>query len=131
MIPLFYSKMNIQLKQTIHSPIGSIDRFRVKIYDQSGQTLANPIITTGHNFIVIRLKCEITAQGVSVFNPDTPQIPIRDEDPTNRKLSEKIKELRNLFEVDEIDWVTFENMKQKLLDDYICRTTQQTIQSQI
>lgn len=128
-IILFKDEYPVETHYTF--PIGSVDRFRVKIYDQRGQTLTNPIITAGHNFIVIRLKCEITAQGVKGFNLDTPQIPIRDEDPTNRKLSEKIKELRNLFEVDEIDWVTFENMKQKLLDDYICRTTQQTIQSPI
>lgn len=124
-IILFKDEYPVETNYTF--PIGSIDRFKVKIYDQRGQTLTNPIITTGHNFIVIRLKCEITVQGVRGFNPDTPQIPIKDES----SLSEKIKELRNLFEVDEIDWVTFENMKQKLLDDYICRTTQQTIQSQI
>ena len=97
-------------------PIGSIDRFRVKIYDQSGQTLINPVIASGHNFIVIRLKCEVTAQGVKGFNPDAPQIPLRDE---GSSLSEKIKELRTLLETREIDKETFENIKQKLLDDYL------------
>jgi hypothetical protein len=96
-------------------PIGSVDRFRVKIYDQRGKTLTNPIITTGHNFIVLRLKCEITAQGVKGFNPDAPQIPLRDEG----SLSEKIQELRTLLETREIDKETFENIKQKLLDDYL------------
>ena len=123
-IILFKDEYPVETNYTF--PIGSVDRFRVKIYDQSGQTLTNPVITGGHNFIVIRLKCEITAQGVSNI-----PMSVKDEDPINQKLSEKIKELRKLFEADEIDRVTFENMKQKLLDDYICRTTQQIIQSQI
>jgi len=123
-IILFKDEYPVETNYTF--PIGSVDRFRVKIYDQSGQTLTNPVITAGHNFIVIRLKCEITAQGVGNI-----PMSVKDEDPINQKLSEKIKELRKLFEADEIDRVTFENMKQKLLDDYICRTTQQIIQSQI
>jgi len=96
-------------------PIGSIDRFRVKIYDQRGQTLINPVIASGNNFIVIRLKCEVTAQGVRGFNPDAPRIPIKD----GGSLSEKIQELRTLLEAREIDKETFENIKQKLLDDYL------------
>jgi len=96
-------------------PIGSIDRFRVKIYDQRGQTLINPVIASGNNFIVIRLKCEVTAQGVKGFNPDAPRIPIKD----GGSLSEKIQELRTLLEAREIDKETFENIKQKLLDDYL------------
>jgi len=96
-------------------PIGSIDRFRVKIYDQRGQTLTNPVIASGNNFIVIRLKCEVTAQGVRGFNPDAPRIPIKD----GGSLSEKIQELRTLLEAREIDKETFENIKQKLLDDYL------------
>lgn len=97
-------------------PIGSVDRFRVKIYDQRGRTLTNPVITAGHNFIVLRLKCEITARGVRGFNPDAPQIPVIDE---GSSLSDKIKELRSLLDIGEIDQVTFDNAKQKLLDDYL------------
>ena len=97
-------------------PIGSVDRFRVKIYDQRGRTLTNPVITAGNNFIVLRLKCEITAQGVKGFNPDAPQIPVIDE---GSSLSDKIKELRSLLDIGEIDQVTFDNAKQKLLDDYL------------
>lgn len=125
-IILFKDEYPVQTHYTF--PIGSVDRFRVKIYDQSGRTLTNPVITSGHNFIVIRLKCEITARGVRGLNPDAPQIPLIDK---GSSLSDKIKELRSLLDIGEIDQVTFDNAKQKLLDDYICRTTQQTIQSQI
>ena len=97
-------------------PIGSVDRFRVKIYDQRGRTLTNPVITAGNNFIVLRLTCEITARGVRGFNPDAPQIPVIDE---GSSLSDKIKELRSLLDIGEIDQVTFDNAKQKLLDDYL------------
>jgi hypothetical protein len=89
------------------SPIGSVDRFRVKLYDQNGQTLRNPIIINGHNFIVIRLKCEVTAQSVT---PDVIHTP---------SPSDKIQEIRTLLETREIDKETFENIKQKLLDDYL------------
>ena len=112
-IILFKDEYPVQSQYTF--PIGSVDRFRVKIYDQRGQTLTNPVITTGNNFIVLRLKCEITSQGVKGFNPDAPQIPVIDEG----SLSEKIKELRTLLETREIDKETFENIKQKLLDDYL------------
>jgi|AACY02.14.fsa_nt_gi hypothetical protein len=111
---LFKDEYPVESQYTF--PIGSVDRFRVKIYDQRGRTLTNPVITAGNNFIVIRLKCEITAQGVKGFNPDAPQIPLRDE---GSSLSEKIKELRTLLETREIDKETFENIKQKLLDDYL------------
>jgi len=111
---LFKDEYPVESQYTF--PIGSVDRFRVKIYDQRGRTLTNPVITNGNNFIVIRLKCEITAQGVKGFNPDAPQIPLRDE---GSSLSEKIKELRTLLETREIDKETFENIKQKLLDDYL------------
>ena len=97
-------------------PIGSVDRFRVKIYDQRGRTLTNPVITAGNNFIVLRLTCEITARGVRGFNPDAPQIPVIDE---GSSLSDKIKELRSLLDMGEIDQMMFENKKQKLLDDYL------------
>ena len=112
-IILFKDEYPVESQYTF--PIGSIDRFRVKIYDQRGQTLTNPVITAGNNFIVLRLKCEITSQGVKGFNPDAPQIPVIDEG----SLSEKIKELRTLLETREIDKETFENIKQKLLDDYL------------
>lgn len=111
---LFKDEYPVESQYTF--PIGSVDRFKVKIYDQRGKTLTNPIITAGNNFIVLRLKCEITAQGVKGFNPDAPQIPLRDE---GSSLSEKIKELRTLLETREIDKETFENIKQKLLDDYL------------
>ena len=111
---LFKDEYPVESQYTF--PIGSVDRFRVKIYDQRGKTLTNPIITTGNNFIVLRLKCEITTQGVKGFNPDAPQIPLRDE---GSSLSEKIKELRSLLDIGEIDKETFENIKQKLLDDYL------------
>jgi hypothetical protein len=111
---LFKDEYPVESQYTF--PIGSVDRFRVKIYDQRGRTLTNPVITAGNNFIVIRLNCEITAQGVKGFNPDAPQIPLRDE---GSSLSEKIKELRTLLETREIDKETFENIKQKLLDDYL------------
>ena len=110
---LFKDEYPVESQYTF--PIGSVDRFRVKIYDQRGQTLTNPVIPTGNNFIVLRLKCEITSQGVKGFNPDAPQIPVIDEG----SLSEKIKELRTLLETREIDKETFENIKQKLLDDYL------------
>ena len=113
-IILFKDEYPVESQYTF--PIGSVDRFRVKIYDQRGKTLTNPVITAGHNFIVLRLKCEITAQGVKGFNPDAPQIPLRDE---GSSLSEKIKDLRTLLEAREIDKETFENIKQKLLDDYL------------
>jgi hypothetical protein len=113
-IILFKDEYPVESQYTF--PIGSVDRFRVKIYDQRGKTLTNPVITNGHNFIVLRLKCEITTQGVKGFNPDAPQIPLRDE---GSSLSEKIKELRTLLETREIDKETFENIKQKLLDDYL------------
>ena len=87
----------------------------MRIWDQRGQTLTNPVIASGNNFIVIRLKCEVTAQGVRGFNPDAPRIPIKD----GGSLSEKIQELRTLLEAREIDKETFENIKQKLLDDYL------------
>ena len=111
---LFKDEYPVESQYTF--PIGSVDRFRVKIYDQRGKTLTNPVITAGHNFIVLRLKCEVTAQGVKGFNPDAPQIPLRDE---GSSLSEKIQELRTLLEAREIDKETFENIKQKLLDDYL------------
>ena len=111
---LFKDEYPVESQYTF--PIGSVDRFRVKIYDQRGKTLTNPVITAGHNFIVLRLKCEITTQGVKGFNPDAPQIPLRDE---GSSLSEKIKELRSLLDIGEIDQVTFDNAKQKLLDDYL------------
>ena len=111
---LFKDEYPVQTQYTF--PIGSVDRFRVKIYDQRGKTLTNPVISAGHNFIVLRLKCEITTQGVKGFNPDAPQIPLRDE---GSSLSEKIKELRSLLDIGEIDQVTFDNAKQKLLDDYL------------
>ena len=113
-IILFKDEYPVETHYTF--PIGSVDRFRVKIYDQRGRTLTNPVITAGHNFIVLRLKCEITARGVRGFNPDTPQIPVIDE---GSSLSEKIQELRTLLETREIDKETFENIKQKLLDDYL------------
>ena len=113
-IILFKDEYPVESQYTF--PIGSIDRFRVKIYDQRGRTLTNPVITTGNNFIVLRLKCEITARGVNGFNPDAPQIPVIDE---GSSLSEKIKELRSLLDICEIDQVTFDNAKQKLLDDYL------------
>jgi hypothetical protein len=113
-IILFKDEYPVQTHYTF--PIGSVDRFRVKIYDQSGKTLTNPVIADGHNFIVIRLKCEITARGVSGFNPHAPQIPVIDK---GSSLSDKIKELRNLLDIGEIDQVTFDNTKQKLLDDYL------------
>ena len=113
-IILFKDEYPVESQYTF--PIGSIDRFRVKIYDQRGRTLTNPVITTGNNFIVLRLKCEITARGVKGFNPDAPQIPVIDE---GSSLSEKIKELRSLLDICEIDQVTFDNAKQKLLDDYL------------
>ena len=113
---LFKDEYPVQSQYTF--PIGSVDRFRVKIYDQRGKTLTSPIITAGNNFIVLRLKCEITAQGVKGFNPDAPQIPLRDEG-SSSSLSEKIQELRTLLETREIDKETFENIKQKLLDDYL------------
>jgi hypothetical protein len=50
------------------------------------------------------------------FNPDAPQIPVIDE---GSSLSDKIKELRSLLDIGEIDQVTFDNAKQKLLDDYL------------
>ena len=110
---LFKDEYPVQSSYTF--PIGSIDRFRVRIWDQRGQTLTNPVIASGNNFIVIRLKCEVTAQGVRGFNPDAPRIPIKD----GGSLSEKIQELRTLLEAREIDKETFENNKQKLLDDYL------------
>lgn len=110
---LFKDEYPVESQYTF--PIGSIDRFRVKIYDQSGNTLTNPVITSGHNFIVIRLKCEITTQYVKGFNPDTIDIPVKDE----VSLSEKIQKLRTLLETGEIDKETFENIKQKLLNDYL------------
>jgi hypothetical protein len=113
-IILFKDEYPVESQYTF--PIGSVDRFRVKIYDQRGRTLTNPVITAGNNFIVLRLKCEITTQGVKGFNPDAPQIPLRDE---GSSLSEKIKELRSLLDIGEIDQVTFDNAKQKLLDDYL------------
>ena len=113
-IILFKDEYPVESQYTF--PIGSIDRFRVKIYDQRGRTLTNPVITTGNNFIVLRLKCEITARGVNGFNPDAPQIPVIDE---GSSLSDKIKELRSLLDIGEIDQVTFDNAKQKLLDDYL------------
>ena len=112
-IILFKDEYPVQSQYTF--PIGSVDRFRVKIYDQRGQTLTNPVISAGNNFIVIRLKCQITTQGVRGFNPDAIEIPIKDES----SLSEKIQELRTLLETREIDKETFENIKQKLLDDYL------------
>jgi hypothetical protein len=45
----------------------------------------------------------------------TTRIPIKD----GGSLSEKIQELRTLLETREIDKETFENIKQKLLDDYL------------
>ena len=113
-IILFKDEYPVQTQYTF--PIGSVDRFRVKIYDQSGRTLTNPVIASGHNFIVIRLKCEITARGVRGLNPDAPQIPLIDK---GSSLSDKIKELRSLLDIGEIDQVTFDNTKQKLLDDYL------------
>ena len=110
---LFKDEYPVESQYTF--PIGSIDRFRVKIYDQSGNTLTNPVISAGHNFIVIRLKCQINVQGVKGFNPDAIDIPIEDDS----SLSEKIQELRTLLETGEIDKETFENIKQKLLDDYL------------
>lgn len=98
---IYKGQYPVETKYT--SPIGSIDRFRVKLWDQFGNTITNPIITSGHNFIVIRLKCEVNAQSVSVMEPPV----------------EKIKELRTLLECREIDKDTFENIKQKLLDDYL------------
>ena len=98
---IYKGQYPVEIKYT--SPIGSIDRFRVKLWDQFGNTITNPIITSGHNFIVIRLKCEVNAQSVSVMEPPV----------------EKIKELRTLLECREIDKDTFENKKQKLLDDYL------------
>jgi hypothetical protein len=65
-IILFKDEYPVESQYTF--PIGSIDRFRVKIYDQRGKTLTNPVIASGNNFIVIRLKCEVTAQGVNGFN---------------------------------------------------------------
>ena len=112
-IILFKDEYPVESQYTF--PIGSIDRFRVKIYDQSGNTLTNPVISAGHNFIVIRLKCQINVQGVKGFNPDAIDIPIEDDS----SLSEKIQELRTLLETGEIDKETFENIKQKLLDDYL------------
>ena len=112
-IILFKDEYPVQSQYTF--PIGSVDRFRVKIYDQRGRTLTNPVITAGNNFIVIRLKCEITTRGVKGFNPDAIDIPIEDDS----SLSEKIQELRTLLETREIDKETFENIKQKLLDDYL------------
>ena len=113
-IILFKDEYPVQSQYTF--PIGSVDRFRVKIYDQRGRTLTNPVITAGNNFIVLRLKCEITARGVRGLNPDAPQIPVIDE---GSSLSDKIKELRSLLDIGEIDQVTFDNAKQKLLDDYL------------
>lgn len=113
-IILFKDEYPVQTHYTF--PIGSVDRFRVKIYDQSGRTLTNPVIADGHNFIVIRFKCEITARGARGFNPDVPQIPVIDK---GSSLSDKIKELRSLLDIGEIDQVTFDNTKQKLLDDYL------------
>ena len=113
-IILFKDEYPVQSHYTF--PIGSVDRFRVKIYDQSGRTLTNPVIANGHNFIAIRLKCEITARGVRGLNPDAPQIPLIDK---GGSLSDKIKELRSLLDIGEIDQVTFDNAKQKLLDDYL------------
>ena len=113
-IILFKDEYPVQTHYTF--PVGSVDRFRVKIYDQSGKTLTNPVIANGHNFIVLRLKCEITARSVSGFNPDVPQIPVIDK---GSSLSDKIKELRSLLDIGEIDQVTFDNAKQKLLDDYL------------
>ena len=113
-IILFKDEYPVQSHYTF--PIGSVDRFRVKIYDQSGRTLTNPVIANGHNFIVIRFKCEITARGVRGFNPDVPLIPVIDK---GSSLSDKIKELRSLLDIGEIDQATFDNTKQKLLDDYL------------
>ena len=108
-------------------PIGSIDRFRVRIWDQRGQTLTNPVIASGHNFIVIRLKCEVTAKGVQAYSsanfPGTPDDPGFADPSPDMKVkgtpSDKIKDLRTLLEAREIDKETFENIKQKLLDDYL------------
>ena len=111
---LFKDEYPVESQYTF--PIGSVDRFRVKIYDQRGKTLTNPVITAGNNFIVLRLKCEITVRGVRGFNHDAPQIPVIDE---GSSLSDKIKELRSLLDIGEIDQVTFDNAKQKLLDDYL------------
>ena len=109
---LFKDEYPVQTHYTF--PVGSVDRFRVKIYDQSGKTLTNPVIADGHNFIVIRLKCEITARGVRGLNPDAPQIPLIDK---GGSLSDKIKELRSLLDIGEIDQVTFDNTQQPLSDD--------------
>lgn len=98
---IYKGQYPVETKYT--SPIGSIDRFRVKIWDQYGNTIRNPVITNGHNFIVIRLKCEVNTQSVAVMEPPV----------------EKIKELRTLLECREIDKETFEDIKQKLLDDYL------------
>ena len=98
---IYKGQYPVETKYT--SPIGSIDRFRVKLWDQFGNQIRNPVITSGHNFIVIRLKCEVNAQSVTVMEPP----------------GEKIKELRTLLECREIDKDTFENIKHKLLDDYL------------
>lgn len=98
-IILFKDEYPVETHYTF--PIGSIDRFRVKIYDQRGQTLTNPVITGGNNFIVIRLKCEVTTQDVKGLIPDAPGIPIKDEG----SLREKIQELRTLLEAREIDYL--------------------------
>jgi hypothetical protein len=113
---LFKDEYPVQSSYTF--PIGSIDRFRVRIWDQRGQTLTNPVIASGHNFIVIRLKCEVTAKGVQAYSsvnfPDpSPDMKVKGTP------SDKIKDLRTLLEAREIDKETFENIKQKLLDDYL------------
>ena len=113
---LFKDEYPVQSSYTF--PIGSVDRFRVRIWDQRGQTLTNPVIASGHNFIVIRLKCEVTAKGVQAYSsanfPDpSPDMKVKGTP------SDKIKDLRTLLEAREIDKETFENIKQKLLDDYL------------
>ena len=124
-IILFKDEYPVESQYTF--PIGSIDRFRVRIWDQRGQTLTNPVITTGHNFIVIRLKCEVTAKGVQAYSsvnfPGTPDdAGFADPSPDMKVKgtpSDKIKELRSLLDMGEIDQMMFENKKQKLLDDYL------------
>ena len=126
-IILFKDEYPVQSSYTF--PIGSVDRFRVRIWDQRGQTLTNPVIASGHNFIVIRLKCEVTAKGVQAYSsvnfPGTPDDAGFADPSQDMKVevkgtpSDKIKELRSLLDMGEIDKDTFENKKQKLLDDYL------------
>lgn len=39
-----------------NAPIKSVDRFRVRILDQDGNTIKNPSVA-GNNFIILRLTC--------------------------------------------------------------------------